>query len=195
MDSYVTRRRVECTSKHTPSELITLDFPVNLPNQNYAIISYVAEHTKPSASWWGMRIYCTCATTDEAERIVEKARSNGYTEFDLFIVDIAHGFFPMPPPDDADIANLKYSDDILNEIMVGDQGSRVASSKQVMSRAEAELAKTTVEDEFKRQVHIEALELFEEWKQGGSPAVTVVEDVGHGRPTTAPVRVMVKARS
>lgn len=169
MDGYIARRRVETQCKHSPSELITLEFPVNLPNQNYAIISYVAGHTNPSASWWGMRIYCTCATIDEAERIVEKARDNGYTEFDLFIVDIAHGFFPMPPPDDADIAKLVYSDDVLQQIMVGDQGSRIASSRQVMSRAEAELGKSTVADEFERQVTQRAMQLFHDWQQQGKP--------------------------
>lgn len=120
-------------------DLLTEEFPINIPNQSYALISYLGPDTLPSASWFGLRIYGTFATMDEANRAATKARDKGFTNWDLFVVDICHGFFPMPPPCESAITDVQYDSEVLTKLMKRDQQDVNDAKERVASRASGEV--------------------------------------------------------
>jgi len=173
MGRFVTQRRVTVTNPldtMTPEELLRAPFPVDTGKHEFAIISYVGPRTTPKTpGWMGVRIYCTCPSFEEAERICKKAQERGFSHFDLFIVAIGEGFFPLPPPPDAAIANLCYSDEVLNELVVRDQRDREEASKKVEARASEDMTVSSVNEAFDKCVSDTALRLFEDWKASGQP--------------------------
>lgn len=133
------RRDLAGVNTASPGDLLTEEFPVNIPNQNYALLSYLGPATQPSGSWFGLRIYGTFASVEEANRAADKARQRGYNHWDLFVVDIHHGFFPMPPPCDSSIADVQYTSDVLTKLMRRDQDEVKESNDRVTQRAEEEV--------------------------------------------------------
>lgn len=127
-------------------DLLVEEFPVNIPNQNYALISYLGPKTLPSASWFGLRIYGTFSTMDEANRAATKARDKGFTNWDLFVVDICHGFFPMPPPCESAITDVQYDSEVLTKLMKQDQKDVNDAKERVASRAAGEVQLKSASD-------------------------------------------------
>jgi hypothetical protein len=144
-----------------------MDFPVRIPNQMYMLMSYVADDTVPKCKNFALRVYGTFASKDEADEVILKARERGYTFFDMFVVDIAHGFFPLPPPKDEDIDEVKYVDECLNNIMGRHKEMLNTSSQKNSTRADAELDDRSVVDVFDEMVQRNARNLFLEWKKAG----------------------------
>lgn len=163
---FSTHVRQEVNVKHTGAELAVLDFPVSLRNQNYALLSYVGPNTIPASGGFAIRIYGTFASYAEAEACAVKAMKNGYNLFDLDIVDIQNGFFPLPPPPDSDV-DLTYSNDKLAKIMQRHKNAVNNGSRNVVKRAESDEVRETVEQQFESRVTSEALQLFKEWKKKG----------------------------
>lgn len=172
---FVTQRRITVDNpldRMSPEEFMAMPFPVPTPGQSYAIISYVAQHTVPKTpGWTAMRIYCTCGSLEEAERICVTARSKGFQDVDLFIVKISDGFFPMPPPADASAAELVYDDAVLSRIMSKDQQRRSTASNRVQERADGPTDTTSVEKVFEECVTEVATALFEDWRAEGLVSV------------------------
>jgi hypothetical protein len=122
----------------TPEELATLPFPVQLRGQNYALISCVAPPgwgTKRTANTLAMRIYGTFETTEQAQTVMKRAMSLGFTFFDLHIVDLSLGFFPLPPPEgfDPEIPTT-YDHPVLTEVMKGHRDIINTSSEKLLDR-------------------------------------------------------------
>lgn len=165
---YVTRHRSTVTVTESPQELATLEFPVHLPNQNFALISYAGPDTVPAMrNGFGLRIYGTFASFDEADRAASRAQEKGFTLFDLDIVEINHGFFPLPPPRDDDIPEVGYCNDRLAAIMQGHKDHLEKGNKRVEERAEREADTRTSEEVFQDMVLESAQKLFDEWKKSG----------------------------
>jgi len=152
----------------SPEEFMAMPFPVPTPGHQYAIISYVAPYTVPKTpGWMAVRIYCTAGSLEEAERVCATATAKGFNDVDLFIVKIADGFFPMPPPADAAAAELVYDDTVLSSIMQADQGRRSAASDRVQDRADCPPDTTSVEKVFEECVTEVATSLFRDWQTNG----------------------------
>jgi ElaB/YqjD/DUF883 family membrane-anchored ribosome-binding protein len=151
----------------SPAEMATMQFPVSLPNQRFALISCVGPSTKPKCAHLALRIYGTFCTFEEAERAAETAVKKGYNLFDLDIVEIDQGFFPLPPPGDAE-TDVKYADDTLNAIMKSHSDSIEERKTRVRERAEQKLDTRTSAEVFGDLVTQEARRLFDEWKSTGS---------------------------
>jgi hypothetical protein len=165
--NFVTRHRSLVDIKETPEQLAKLPFPVSIPNQNFALISYVGPNTKPMCDEWAIRIYGTFGTFSEACEAADEAQECGYNYFDLDVVDIAHGFFPMPPPSDADIDVLKYKQEKLNTLLGKHKNKMMQGSEQVSGRAEGKADTRSVVEVFDKMVATEAIRLFKEWKNNG----------------------------
>jgi hypothetical protein len=145
-------------------ELATLEFPIRLHNQNYAIISYAGPKTKPKCKEWAIRIYGTFSSLEEANSVAQRAIAKGFDVFDLHIIDIGYGFIPMPPPPDDEIESIVYRDSVLNEIMSRKHTEDVRSNERIQSRLERKEDNRNVEEVFEDMVAKEALALFKEWK-------------------------------
>jgi hypothetical protein len=170
--SVVVQRRVtvdDPLERMSPGELVRMEFPVHVPNQNFAVISYLAPHTLPaSKQCYAIRIYATCGTLDEADRMCKRAQEKGYVDFDLFVVDITQGFFPLPPAQDAEASEVMYPDQVLQDMVVRDQQNRVKNSKRVEDRADhAKGTGATVEGLFEQLVAETAARIAQEWKNSG----------------------------
>ena len=142
----VSRRVMAPVNTTTPEDLLDEEFPVNIPNQNYALLSYLGPKTIPSASWFGLRIYGTFSTIEEANRAARKAKERHFNSFDLFVVDICHGFFPLPPPCDSAINEIQYSSDVLGQLMRQDQEHMDSANTRVGQRADSEVEMRTSDD-------------------------------------------------
>ena len=152
------------------NEILDEDFPVNIPNQSFALISYLGPKTNPSASWYGLRIYGTFSTIDEATRAAKTARDRGFNSWDLFIVDIFHGFFPMPPPCDSAITDVQYHSDILTQLMQKDRDDMNESSKRVAQRAAGEVQVKSA-SELMTELAEAALTEFQQTKELGRSVI------------------------
>ena len=142
----VSRREMAPINTTNPEDLLDEEFPVKIPNQNYALLSYLGPKTTPSASWFGLRIYGTFATIEEANKAARKAKERDFNSFDLFVVDICHGFFPLPPPCDSDINEIQYSTDVLAQLMRQDQEHMDSANRRVGERADSEIEMKTSGD-------------------------------------------------
>lgn len=165
--SFVTSYRTKRQIYENPEELATMPFPVNTVNQNWAIISFVGPETAPRSKDWALRIYGTYASLSEAEADCKKALEAGYDLFDLDIVDISHGFFPIPPPSDREVGAVDYGNDRLNEIMGEHKQTMLDRDERVAARAEAEVDTRSPVEVFESMVTENALRLFKEWKAAG----------------------------
>ena len=166
--NYAKRERQEVKIPYTGAQLATLEFPVHLANQNYAIVSYVGPDTTPKCNEIGFRVYGTFASLGEAQSVCEKAMSRGFKYFDLDIVDITHGFFPLPPPCDSDV-DLSYHNKGLSTIMDRHKAAAIKQSDRVAARADAlkDGACPTVAATIESLAKEQAVRLFEEWKEQG----------------------------
>ena len=142
-------------------DLLTEEFPVNIPNQSFALLSYLGPKTKPSTSWYGLRIYGTFATLDEANRAAMKARERGFKSLDLFVVDICHGFFPMPPPCESSIADVQYDSDVLGKLMRQEQNDAKDACARVANRA-AGAMEVKSSSELINEMALTAVEVFQQ---------------------------------
>jgi hypothetical protein len=136
---------------------------VPLVNQNYALISCELSDALDRNSSMALRIYGTFATIKEANECAEEAIQKGYTD----VVDIHHGFFPLPTTDDKDVETCRYNDDLLQDIMTGYKTKLDSSNVCLEKSAEAKINNETASDEFERLVAKESLKLFKEWKAQG----------------------------
>lgn len=165
---FVTRHRNVKRDLMSPKELAFAKFPVNIPNQNFALISYAGPRTIPANGIWALRIYGTFATFDEASRVADEAQDEGFDMFDIDIVEINQGFFPMPPPSDEDLDVVKYKDKRMMELMGGHRDKVQDGNAEVIRRADQKTDKVeTVADVFDNMVTAEAIRLFKEWKKRG----------------------------
>jgi hypothetical protein len=153
--------------KYSANQLATLPFPVDIRNQNWAIISYVGPNTIPASAKFSIRIYGTFHSQKEADDACDEAQGQGYTIFDLCVVDIGHGFFPLPPPEDDDVPYVEYADKVLDGLMRKHKSSAMSGNNRITKRSEAELDTRTPAKAFDDMVTEEAKRLFEEWKEAG----------------------------
>jgi hypothetical protein len=165
--NFVTKRRTTVSVKESPTELAELPFPVKIPNQNWALISYVGPETIPKCGGFGVRIYGTFTSKEECDDVANKAFEQGYTYFDLLSVDISHGFFPLPPPPDLEIPDVKYQDENLNAIMSKHKEQLERGSNTVAQRADATGDDRIAGQSYESLVTKEAKQLFAEWKSKG----------------------------
>jgi hypothetical protein len=166
--AFITKKRTNLEINETPSQLAVLPFPVNIPNQQWALISCVGPHSKPSCDFLALRIYGTFASFDEADDAATKAQNEGYDLFDLDIVDIGHGFFPLPPPNDDSIGDgVTYKDDVLQQLMSQHKSILQDKNDRMHRRADAKVDARPPIDVFDDMVAKESMRLFTEWKQSG----------------------------
>jgi hypothetical protein len=166
--AFITKKRTNLTITETPSQLAVLPFPVHIPNQQWALISCVGPHSKPSCDSLALRIYGTFASFDEADDVASKAQDAGYELFDLDIVDIGHGFFPLPPPSDIKIGDgMKYKDDVLQQLMSRHKSILQDKNDRMHQRADAEVDARPPLDVFDDMVTKESMRLFTEGKLSG----------------------------
>jgi hypothetical protein len=133
---------------------LTAPFPVSIPNQNFTVISYLGPCTKPSQPWFGLRIYGTFATEDEAAAAITTAQSKGFTEWDMYIVDTSRGFFPLPPPCDADMMQVEYQNNTLTSLMRGYLDVVKMSNDRVQRRAQASMDNRSIEEVFNEMAQV-----------------------------------------
>jgi hypothetical protein len=142
-----------------------MKFPVDIPNQNFALISYVGPNTKPNCGTFAIRIYGTFLTFDEADKVASKAQEYGYDLFDLEIVDIGHGFIPLPPPVDQKINKVIYDKQInLTKLMTEHKENMLRQSRMLNERADADHDLRSPVEVFEEMVTKGAIKLFNEWK-------------------------------
>jgi hypothetical protein len=166
----ITKERTTVNTEHTGLELARLPFPVHLRNQQFALVTYVGPETIPASGGFALRIYGTFATKGEAWDCAEKAQQLGYNFFDLDVVDIGEGFFPLPPPADDEL-ELRYPNAKLGAIMENHKAAVNRGSENVCKRAdeggEQKDPTPTRRDAFEALVAAEALSLFKAWKKQG----------------------------
>lgn len=165
----VSRHRSVININETPSELATLPFPILVPNQNWAIINYVDSDTSPKSKGAALRIFGTFASLAEADRVAADAIAAGFTYFDLDIVEICHGHFPLPPPSDDVIGEVKYSNHRIHKLMSDHRDGMNKNSDLVEDRAESANDTRSPVEVFETMVAKEALRMFKEWKVRGKP--------------------------
>jgi hypothetical protein len=166
--AFITKKRTNLVINETPAQLSVLPFPVKVPNQQWALISCVGPHSHPSCDFLALRIYGTFASFEEADDAATKAQTAGYDLFDLDIVDISHGFFPLPPPADADIGDgVTYSDKVLQQLMSEHKNILQDKNDRMHVRADEKVDARPPIDVFEDMVTKESMKLFNEWQLKG----------------------------
>lgn len=87
---------------------------MNLPGQNYALISVVGPECPQKHEKFGLRIYGTFATKDDAAKHAQTLNKIE-SDFDIYVVDLYQWL--LIPPDRAAIDDVHYQEEKLEEIM------------------------------------------------------------------------------
>ena len=104
---------------------------MNIPGQNYALISVVGPECPQKHDKFGLRIYGTFATKDDAAKqaqILNKLES----DFDIYVVDLYQWL--LIPPDRSAIEDVHYQEEKLEEIMTKYRESQRAAAAMFEKR-------------------------------------------------------------
>jgi len=117
------------TSMFTPRELLDMPFILRDSRQNWAIVSIIGPGYSKNVriSEFAMQICRVCDTKDQADRLCEEAMKSGYDKFDLFVLDISNGFFPLcPPENNSEYETVRYTNQPFLEKIMGNHRNQVA---------------------------------------------------------------------
>ena len=111
-----------------------------VPGQLYACISIVGPETPQKSDKFGLMIYGTFATRDDANNHAKRLQKEDAT-FDIYCVDLYKWL--LIPPDNTQIDNVHYNDEKLDEIMTKYRENQALGSKMFEERKRDMMAKPT----------------------------------------------------
>ena len=109
-----------------------------VPGQLYACISIVGPETPQKSDQFGLMIYGTFSTRDEANNHAKRLQKEDAT-FDIYCVDLYKWL--LIPPDNSKIDNVHYTDDKLEEIMTKYRENQAQGAKMFEDRKRDMMAK------------------------------------------------------
>jgi hypothetical protein len=111
-----------------------------VPGQLYACISIVGPECPQKSDKFGLMIYGTFATRDDANNHAKRLQKEDAT-FDIYCVDMYKWL--LIPPDNTQIDNVHYNDEKLDEIMTKYRENQALGSKMFEERKRDMMAKPT----------------------------------------------------
>ena len=114
-----------------------------VPGQLYACISIVGPETPQRSDQFGLMIYGTFSTRDEANNHAKRLQKEDAT-FDIYCVDMYKWL--LIPPDNTQIENVHYNDEKLEEIMTKYRENQAQGAKMFEERKRDMMAKPTSGD-------------------------------------------------
>lgn len=111
-----------------------------VPGQLFACISIVGPDTPQKSDQFGLMIYGTFSTRDEANNHAKRLQKEDAT-FDIYCVDMYKWL--LIPPDNTQIDNVHYNDEKLEEIMIKYRENQSQGAKMFEERKRDMMAKPT----------------------------------------------------
>lgn len=109
-----------------------------VPGQLFACISIVGPQTPQKCDQFGLMIYGTFSTRDEANNHAKRLQKEDAT-FDIYCVDMYKWL--LIPPDNTQIENVHYNDEKLEEIMTKYRENQAQGTKMFEDRKRDMMAK------------------------------------------------------
>jgi hypothetical protein len=114
-----------------------------VPGQVFACISIVGPECPQKSDKFGLKVYGSFATRDEASNHARRLQKEDAT-FDIYVVDMYKWL--LIPPDRAHIDDVHYNDDKLEEIMTKYRESQALGTKMFEERKRDMMAKPIAGD-------------------------------------------------
>lgn len=126
-----------CHKKMTTPDLpigLTLEPDyINVPGQNYALVSFVGpEYCRQKSDRFAMKIRGVFATQEEAKAYVQRLHRTGDNLVDIFLLEI--GKWAPCPPDPMQVETQEYQEQFLNDLMQGYAESQRSAKEMFADR-------------------------------------------------------------
>lgn len=148
-------------STHTDTkEDILEEDVIQIPSQKFALISVVSPQSTQKHDACGLKIRGVFATREEAEFHVKRLQKVDST-FDIYLVDMYKWL--LIPPDNSQIDNNEYQEDMLSQIVKGHQEQQLLAKQHHTERVQADIEREVTHQndeviEYKSEVEVQPLE-------------------------------------
>lgn len=109
---------------------------IQIPSQRFALISIVSPQSSQKHDVCGLKIRGVFATREEGEFHVKRLQKADST-FDIYLVDMYKWL--LIPPDNSQIENNEYQEDMLSQIVKGHQEQQLLAKQHHEQRVQADI--------------------------------------------------------
>jgi len=112
---------------------------ITVPSQKYALVSFVSPQSSQKHDICGMKIRGVFETREEGEFHVKRIQKLDST-FDIYLVDMYKWL--LIPPDNSQIENNEYQEEMLSKIVKGHQEQQLLAKQHHKQRVQDDIEKT-----------------------------------------------------